>query len=126
MVKGEGAGDRFTEFWNAFPSERKANKSGCRDKFTAAVKAGTDPQTIIEAAKRYREDPNREAQYTVNPHKWLNEERWESGPLPARAGSDPRANMTRSQRAAADAIQMHLANERPDLYGQQRQIGELS
>ena len=116
----------FTEFWNVFPNERKADKPKCADKFTAAIKAGVEAQTIITAAQRYANDPNREAQFTVNPHRWLNEERWESGPLPQRAGSDPRANMTRSQRAAADAIQMHLANERPDLYGQQRQIGELS
>ena len=116
----------FIEFWNVFPNERKADKPKCADKFTAAIKAGVEAQTIITAAQRYANDPNREAQFTVNPHRWLNEERWESGPLPQRAGSDPRANMTRSQRAAADAIQMHLANERPDLYGQQRQIGELS
>ena len=116
----------FTEFWNAFPSERKADKPKCAEKFTAAIKAGVEAQTIITAAQRYAADPNRESAFTVNPHRWLNEERWESGPLPPRAGSDPRANMTRSQRAAADAIQMHLANERPDLYGQQRQIGELS
>ena len=116
----------FTEFWNVFPSERKADKPKCADKFNAAIKAGVKAQTIITAAQRYAADPNRESAFTVNPHRWLNEERWESGPLPPRAGSDPRANMTRSQRAAADAIQMHLANERPDLYGKQRQIGELS
>ena len=116
----------FIEFWNVFPSERKADKPKCADKFDAAIKAGVEAQTIITAAQRYAADPNRESAFTVNPHRWLNEERWESGPLPPRAGSDPRANMTRSQRAAADAIQMHLANERPDLYGQQRQIGELS
>ena len=116
----------FIEFWNVFPNERKADKPKCADKFTAAIKAGVEAQTIITAAQRYAADPNRESAFTVNPHRWLNEERWESGPLPPRAGSDPRANMTRSQRAAADAIQMHLANERPDLYGQQRHIGELS
>lgn len=113
IVKGEGAGDRFTEFWTAFPSERKANKSGCRDKFTAAVKAGTDPQTIIEAAQRYRDDPNREAQYTVNPHKWLREERWESGPLPARFTAQRPSDLAfeADMRAAAAADQSRLQIE---------------
>lgn len=72
----------FDAFWSAFPSERKSNKPGCRKKFAQAAKT-VDPQKIIAAAAAYRDDPNREAKYTVNPHKWLNEERWESGPLPA-------------------------------------------
>lgn len=73
----------FDAFWSVFPSERKANKPGCRKKFAQAVKAGVDAQHIIAAAAAYRDDPNREAKYTVNPHKWLNEERWDAGPLPA-------------------------------------------
>lgn len=75
--------DQFDRFWSAFPSERKANKKGCRKKFDQAVNAGVDAEHIIQASIAYRDDPNRTAKFTVNPHRWLNEERWESGPLPA-------------------------------------------
>ena len=93
--EGEGEGEmkvkvnnllveKFTNFWTAFPNERKRAKPDCQKLFTQAVKAGTNPDIIIQAAERYRDDPNREAQYTVNPKTWLREQRWESGPLPAR------------------------------------------
>ena len=94
--EGEGEGEmkvnnilveKFTNFWTAFPSERKRAKPDCQKLFTQAVKAGTNPDTIIQAAEQYRADPNRESQYTVNPKTWLREQRWESGPLPARAGT---------------------------------------
>ena len=45
------------------------------------------PQAIIEAAERYRDDPNREPQFTTMPETWLNQERWEAGPLPPRSGN---------------------------------------
>lgn len=82
----DNASPEFDAFWSSFPSERKSNKPGCRKKFAQAIRT-TDPQKIIAAAAAYRDDPNREAQFTVNPHKWLNEERWESGPLPTRAAT---------------------------------------
>ena len=47
----------FTEFWNVFPNERKADKPKCADKFDAAIKAGVEAQTIITAAQRYAADP---------------------------------------------------------------------
>ena len=97
----------FDEFWANFPSERKANKSGCFEKFFTALQSGTDAETIIEAAKSYRNDPNREPEFTVNPHRWLNEERWESGPLPPRAGNRRPSDLAfeADMRAAAIADQ---------------------
>jgi hypothetical protein len=79
--------EQFDRFWQAFPTERKSNKKGCRTKFAKAVKDGIDPEHIIGAALAYRDDPNRESAFTVNPHRWLNEERWDDGPLPPRSGS---------------------------------------
>lgn len=76
--------DDFEAFWDAFPSDRKGAKKQCAQKFATAVQEGVDPEEIILAAERYRDDPNREPQYTVSPHRWLNEGRWESGPLPSR------------------------------------------
>lgn len=77
----------FDAFWSAFPPERKANKTGCKKKFAQAVKSGIDPEHIIQAAEKYRDDPNREEAFTVAPHRWLNEERWDAGPLPPRNGT---------------------------------------
>ena len=103
----------FNEFWNAFPNERKADKPKCADKFTAAIKAGVEAQTIITAAHRYAADPNRESAYTVNPHRWLNEERWESGPLPPRAPNRRPSDLAfeADMRAAAMADQSRLQIE---------------
>ena len=100
----------FDEFWANFPSERKANKSGCFEKFFTALQSGTDAEMIVEAAKAYRDDPNREPEFTVNPHRWLNEARWESGPLPPRAGALSRSD----QNFIADMqrIQQREAEER--------------
>lgn len=100
------AGDsRFDEFWAAFPPERKSNKPGCRKKFAQAVKS-VDPERIIAAAAAYRDDPNRDPAFTVNPHRWLNEERWDAGPLPSKVNaSDQRlhAGIQLAQRAAQHA-----------------------
>ena len=106
--------DEFARFWDAFPSERKADKPKCAEKFGAALKAGVTAERIIQAAERYRADPNREPAFTVNPHRWLNEERWEAGPLPPRGGQQ-----SRSQQAWEADMRQILAEEQ----GGQLQIG---
>ena len=106
--------DEFARFWDAFPSERKADKPKCADKFAAAVSTGVTAECIIQAAERYRDDPNREPAFTVNPHRWLNEERWEAGPLPPRGGQQ-----SRSQQAWEADMRQILAEEQ----GGQLQIG---
>ena len=95
----------FEAFWNAFPNDRKVGKTKCWGKFEAAVESGVDPQAIIEAAERYRDDPNREPQFTTMPETWLNQERWEAGPLPPRSG-----NQSASQ-SAWEADMRQLAME---------------
>ena len=79
----------FEEFWQAFPRERRTAKRQCRQKFTKAVKDGTPPSEIIAAARRYAADPNRAPAYTASPLTWLNQGRWEDGPLPPRGGAQP-------------------------------------
>ena len=77
----------FEKFWEAFPRERRTAKRQCKQKFTKAVKDGTPPSEIIDAARRYAADPNRVPTYTVAPLVWLNQGRWEDGPLPPRSGA---------------------------------------
>lgn len=73
--------DRFIEFWESVP--RKVGKGAARKAWGKAVKKA-DPQTIIDGMRRYRDDPNRSDEFTAHPSTWLNAERWEDDPLPAR------------------------------------------
>lgn len=66
---------RFAEFWAAYP--KKAAKAKARIAFGRVVAGGTDPDAIIRAAVRYRDDPQRDPRYTAHPTTWLNDERWE-------------------------------------------------
>jgi hypothetical protein len=95
----ESTDEQFDAFWSVFPSERKANKPGCRKKFAQAIKSGIEAQAIIAAAAAYRDDPNREAKFTVAPHRWLNEERWDAAPLPEK-------NVTGSQARLQDGLRL--------------------
>jgi len=78
------ADDRFTEFWGTVP--RKVGKGAARRAWKKAVKKAA-PQVIIEGMRRYRDDPNREDEFTAHPSSWLNAERWDDDPLPARGGA---------------------------------------
>lgn len=76
----------FDTFWSAYP--RKAGKGVARKAWEQAVRK-EKALTIIEAAKRFRDDPNREDQFTPHPSTWLNQERWEDAPLPGKRVSGP-------------------------------------
>ena len=71
----------FNEFWSVYP--RKADKALARKSFDKALKRATLEQ-IVQGAKQYRDDPNREGAYTKNPSSWLNADAWENDPLPER------------------------------------------
>jgi len=73
--------ENFDAFWKAYP--KKADKAAARrawDKALRVVSAGV----LIDAAVRYRNDPNREDAFTKNAGTWLNAGSWENDPLPAR------------------------------------------
>jgi len=85
---GKGTGKRnlseaFERFWSAYP-RHDGGRPKARDKFEAKVGAGADPKAIIAGAERYRDDPNRVDEYTTHATTWLNQERWDDPPLPAR------------------------------------------
>ena len=71
----------FDEFWEIFP--RKTGKGEARKSFEKALKK-TTLEIILESARRYALDPNREDKYTCHPATWLNQERWDDDPLPSR------------------------------------------
>lgn len=78
----------FDLFWAAYP--RKASKPESRKAFTKAVKK-VGAQTLINAATRYAQDPNLPGLSFI-PHasRWLNDERWEDGPMPQRMDRRPK------------------------------------
>ncbi len=72
----------FVEFWGTYP--RPVAKGAARKAWRAAVKLAA-PVEIIAGAVRYRNDPNRSADFTAHPSTWLNAERWNDTPLPVRS-----------------------------------------
>jgi len=75
----------FDEFWKNYP--RRAGKIKAKDAFRKVLKT-TDAQTVIDGAKRYADDPNRQDEFTAHPTTWLREGRWEDDPLPERGSSE--------------------------------------
>lgn len=74
--------DLFSEFWKIYP--RKVEKIAAKKALLAALKLA-DPQTILDGARRYANDPNLpEKQFIPHPSTWLNAGRWEDEPLPER------------------------------------------
>jgi uncharacterized protein YdaU (DUF1376 family) len=77
--------NRFDEFWSLCPV--KSGKPAAKKNFAKAIKAGHDPQAIIDGMKRYAEwliamGPS--APTTKYPQGWLTDERWsdELPPIP--------------------------------------------
>lgn len=73
--------EAFAEWWQAYP--RKEGKGAARKAYAKALKK-TTAAVLLAGAVRYRNDPNREDAYTAHPGPWLNAERWDDEPLPAR------------------------------------------
>lgn len=97
--------DFFAAFWKVYPL--KTAKGAARKAWPKALRAvGGDGDKIVQAAYRYRNDPNREQQFTAHPSTWLNAERWDDDPLPPRQtnGSARMSNVEKSWRNIQDAL----------------------
>lgn len=75
----------FAAFWANYP--RKVGKPKARPVFRDAVQGGVDPAAIIAGAEHYRDDPNREDEFTAHPTTWLNRAGWDDPSLPQRGQS---------------------------------------
>lgn len=73
----------FATFWHSYP--RRVGRKAARKRWDAAIADGADPRAIIDGARRFADDPNREDAFTAHPSTWLNQGRWDDDPLPARA-----------------------------------------
>lgn len=69
----------FIAFWDVFPNKRDRKRA-----YPAFVRAMTRASLdeIIAGAESYRDDPNRDL--TAYAEKWLDGDRWEDAPIPAK------------------------------------------
>jgi len=85
----------FDEFWSAWPEDRRQGIGAARVAFRRAAlgegrmhEGPTDVTAILAGVRRFASDPNLptgpEARFIPQAATWLNQERWEDGPLPDR------------------------------------------
>lgn len=93
----------FAEWYDAFPVHKA--RGAAVKAFTKAAKKA-DPETLIAAAKRYRDDPQVQRGYAKHPATWLNQECWLDEPADSTPAADPRQRATndRYERAMQRAI----------------------
>lgn len=65
---------RFVEFWSVYP--KRVGKADALKALAKALKDGASIDEIIKGAKQYRDDPNRNNEYTAHPATWLRAGRW--------------------------------------------------
>jgi len=92
----------FDEFWDVYP--RTAGKQAAIKAWPKAVKL-VGSSTLIDGARRLAQDPNLQEAFTPHGSTWLNERRWEDGPLPNRTQTArPRPSTTDAGIAAIQAM----------------------
>lgn len=100
----------FLEFWQTYP--RKTGKQAAADALAKALESIT-ASDLLEAVKSYAKDPNLpELQYVPHPATWLNQRRWEDGPLPKRITPLAEDPETRQRRLEVEAELRHLERDR--------------
>lgn len=99
----------FEQFWSLYPPMRRQGKGKAAAAFTKALRIISEP-ALMEAVTRFANDPNLPIDEPVKiPHAstWLNESRWDDGPLPARGRQQVRHD--RGQGFARMALEMNGA-----------------
>jgi hypothetical protein len=71
----------FSDFWLVYPRRKGSNpKAAARTKWDAAIKSGTNPEIIINAAKAYgdevRADNQIGTEFVCHARTWLNQKRY--------------------------------------------------
>lgn len=99
----------FEEFWAVYP--RKSNKGGAKRVFAKAL-AKCSIEVLVDAARRYRDDPNRIDQFTKHATTWLNNECWDDPALPERTlSAEDKAKMLAEKQARDRQISIELARK---------------
>jgi hypothetical protein len=85
----QGYDQQFLTFWGIYPLRRSKRKAQIAWR-KAVKRLGANPDaiaTILAGAKRYRDDPNRDDEFTKYAEGWLNGDGWDDEPLPFRLRS---------------------------------------
>jgi hypothetical protein len=119
LVEVKAAAEVFDVFWAAYP--RKQEKAEARKRFRILTtgKDAVDPQAIIDGARRYASDPNRDPDYTKLPPTWLNRGCWEDEPMPPRHGPavrDRQGEILANERRRAQAADAAEASRHQGLF----------
>ena len=69
----------FDSFWAVYP--KKKDKPRARKEFGYAI-GRVEFEVLLAGAIVYRDDPNRDDQYTKHPSTWLHNDAWENGVEP--------------------------------------------
>ena len=109
----------FEEWWKVYP--RKASKGTARKAYDKA-RGKVPRETLLEAALKYRNDPNRTEQFTAYGASWLNAEGWLDEPLPAQGDgrgkiatvtpTPPRYEPTRERKVRTEPLPPDVAEAR--------------
>ena len=109
----------FDEWWKVYP--RKASKGTARKAYEKA-RGKVPRETLLEAALKYRNDPNRTEQFTAYGASWLNAEGWLDEPLPAQGDgrgkiatvtpTPPRMEPTRERQVRTEPLPQDVAEAR--------------
>ena len=83
--------DSFNEFWKIYPKHNGGVLNN-QKAWAKAIKIAP-VEEIISGAIRYRDDPNRNPQYTAYPASWLNKGMWTDSPLTPKAFKDGRRSL---------------------------------
>jgi hypothetical protein len=74
--------ERFDEFWTAYPLH--VSKLKARQRWLTQIKAGVDPQVMIDGAESYaRQVRGKDREHIKHPDGWINGRRWEDEPVKA-------------------------------------------
>lgn len=95
----------FNEFWKEYP--RKLDKGAAFKAFRSALKVASFEE-ILAGAIAYRNDPNREPEYTKYPATWLNADAWENEIAPSPDSEAAERNRARRDREL-EASKTYLA-----------------
>jgi hypothetical protein len=88
----------FERFYEIYP--RHVGKGAAQKAFLSAAKRAP-VATILAAATRFASDPNLpEREFVAYPTTWLNQDRWEDEPLPARLSANGKHPPTRPRATA--------------------------
>lgn len=70
----------FERFWKVYP--KKAGKPAALKAWQKAMRAGADPDAVVDAAVRYAQSDAVQRGFCKHPQGWLNDQRWLDDDLP--------------------------------------------